>query len=148
MMNLALFSSTYSRLKKNRMRLFLHLIVGLTIGLSFNSTQAFTDLPATDPHFSALAHLDEVNVMNSRGGAFFPDQLVTRAEALTIALRAGGISLPAEFDGNTYYSDVDPNQWYAPVVARAVETKVLKARNQNFWPDQVVGKAEFLTMLF
>lgn len=148
-MKLALFSSTSPRLKKNVVRLFPLFAFTAFLG-SFipSNANAFTDVSATHPHYSTFAHLDEVNIMNAQGGAFMPEQLVTRAEALTTALRAGGISISAEFDGVVHYSDVDPNQWYAPVVARAVEVGVLKARNQNFRPDQVVGKAEFLTMLF
>lgn len=144
----ALFSSTFSRLHKNCTRPFVLASLLLTSLLAVNPAEAFTDVPATDLNYSIFAHLDEVNVMNARGGAFLPEQLMTRAEALTTALRAGGISVPATFDGTTHYADVDPNQWYAPVVARAVEVGVLKARNQSFRPDQVVGKAEFLTMLF
>lgn len=147
-MKLAFFSSTFSRLNKNLVRLF-PLFLFLSILVSpFNLTKAFTDVPATDSSYAIFAHLDEVNVMNSRGGAFLPNQIVTRAEALTVALRAGGIGVPAEFSGVTHFTDVDPNAWYAPIVARAVETKVLKAQNTNFRPNQVVSKAEFLTMLF
>lgn len=86
--------------------------------------------------------------MNPQNGAFNPDRLLTRAEALTVALRAGGISIPNEFEGKFYYADVDPNQWYTPVIARAVETKILLPPFGNFRPDEPVEKAEFLTLLF
>jgi len=146
-MNLALFSSTILRLNKKSMRLFL-LISSLAFTSLTQTSQAFTDIPATDPNYSVFVHLDEVNIMNARAGAFQPDLLVTRAEALTVALRAGGISIPNEFGGEFYYADVDPNQWYTPVIARAVETKILTPPFGNFRPDEPVEKSEFLTMLF
>jgi len=129
------------------MRLFLITFALISISLT-NSSQAFTDIAPTDPNYTIFKHLDEVNIMNSRAGAFQPELLVTRAEALTVALRAGGISVPADFDGTMHFSDVDPNQWYAPVVHRAMETRVINNVNTNFRPDELVDKAEFLTMLF
>ena len=129
------------------MRLFL---LTLSFGiLSYsNAGLAFTDISNDDPNYSIFAHLDDVNIMNSRNGAFQPDLLVTRAEALTVALRAGGISIPNDFQAQFYYADVDPNQWYTPVIARAVETKILTPPFGNFRPDEPVDKSEFLTMLF
>lgn len=158
----AFFSSTSSRLNKNSVRPSFHFLnkpskspfkkgrLGLAVLclLLTGNGLAFTDIPATDPNYSIFTHLDEVNIMHDRSGAFLPDTNVTRAEALTVALRAGGISIPLDFDGTTNYADVDPNMWYAPAVARAVEIKVLKARTGNFRPNQVVSKAEFLTLLF
>jgi len=149
MMKLALFSSTFSRLNKNLVRLFpLFFVIAFLNAATIKQSKAFTDVPATDINYTTFAHLDEVNIMNARNGAFLPEQLVTRAEALTIAMRAGGISVPENLDVDFYYADVDPNMWYAPVIARAVETKVLRPPFGNFRPNQVVGKAEFLTMLF
>ena len=144
-MNLALFSSTYTRSHKKSMRLF---VITLISTFSFASAEAFTDIPATDPNFAVFKHLDEVNIMNARNGAFQPEIMVTRAEALTVALRAGGISIPAVYDGTMHYVDVDPNQWYAPVIDRAVKTNVLKPPFGNFRPDEPVEKAEFLALLF
>jgi hypothetical protein len=147
MMNLALFSSTFTQPNKKAMRLFL-LILSMTFLSQAQSSRAFTDIAPSDTSYAIFTHLDAVNIMNSRNGAFQPDALVTRAEALTVALRAGGVSIPNEFGGQFYYADVDPNQWYTPVIARAVETKILTPPFGNFRPDEPVEKAEFLTMLF
>jgi len=146
-MNLALFSSTFYQPNKKSMRLFLLTCLLGLLGLSQTSL-AFTDVSPDDSSYAIFAHLNDVNIMNSRNGAFQPDLMVTRAEALTVSLRAGGISVPANFDGTMHFADVDPNQWYAPVVNRAVETKVLSVNATNFRPDELVDKAEFLTMLF
>ncbi|MCF7905795.1 S-layer homology domain-containing protein [Candidatus Gracilibacteria bacterium] len=97
-----------------------------------------------DPQSSILQHLDDIGVMSSDPN---PDQLMTRAEALVVALRLGGIQIP-EYKGQSFFSDTDPNQWYAPVVARAVETDILNTTHTHFRPHDAITKAEFLTLLF
>ncbi len=131
-------------MKAKLLTLFFALPLTLT-----STTHAFNDLGASDPHYSFLKHLDDVNVMNAYAdGNFYPESIVNRAEALTIALRAGGIVIPQDFGGDTYYEDVDPNQWYAPVVARAVDTGILRSNGQFFRPEEAITKSEFLAFLF
>ena len=125
-----------------------HWILGLLLLFPL-SVQAFPDVERTDPDRPIFEHLQAVGVMSTDGqNQFRPQVLVTRAEALVIALRAGGIAIPATFSGETFYTDVDPNTWYAPAVARAVETKVLfPNQSSTFRPEQVVSKAEFIRLL-
>ena len=112
------------------------------------STGAFNDIGVNDPQVEIFSHLRDVGIMRgSADGNFYPEQIVSKAEALTIALRAGMIAIPTDFSGNTYFDDVDPNTWYASVVARAVEVGVVRSGG-NFRPEQAVSKAEFLAFLF
>jgi len=97
-----------------------------------------------DPQASILKHLDEIGIMSSIPN---PDQPITRAESVTMALRLGGIKIP-EYKGQSFFADVDPNQWYAPIIARGVETNVIHDGNTNFRPNDAITKAEFLTFLF
>lgn len=109
---------------------------------------AFGDISEVDPQYEMFVHLNDVGVLGAYpDGNFHPEKLVTRAEALTIALRAGGISIPV-FDGTVPFLDVDPNAWYAPVIDRAVDVDVVFTNIDTFRPDDIVGKAEFLAMLF
>jgi DNA-binding protein H-NS len=111
-------------------------------------TLAFSDIAPTDPQVSVFQHLQDVGIMRADLAANFnPENIVTRAEALTIALRAGGIQL-TEYNGESIFADVDPNSWFAPIVARAAETKIINTKNQFLRPDQAVSKAEFLAFLF
>lgn len=128
------------------MKRFLLLFLGF---FPFGWVYAFNDISVVDPQYYVFEHLRDVGVMTPyQDGNFHPERLITRAEALTIALRAGGIWIPGEFNGEFYFSDIDPNSWYAPVVNRAVETEVILASSERFRPDDIVSKAEFLAMLF
>lgn len=113
------------------------------------SAHAFLDIAPEDPQGHMLRHLGEVKVMNGYGdGNFHPEKIVTRAEALTIALRSGGIQIPESVIGKTYFTDVDPNQWYAPYITRGVDTEIVSNQNNVFRPNDPVTKAEFLAFLF
>jgi len=97
-----------------------------------------------DPQSSIFQHLNEIGVLSSTPN---PESIMTRSEALAVALRLGGIKIP-EFAGQTFFADTDPNAWYAPFVARAVELDLLDTDTPNFRPNEAVNKAEFLAMLF
>ncbi|MCK5461021.1 S-layer homology domain-containing protein [Candidatus Gracilibacteria bacterium] len=113
------------------------------------SSFAFSDISAQDPQFHIFSHLQETKIINGYGdGNFYPERTVTRAEALIIALRAGDIVIQKEFSGKTYFSDIDPNQWYAPAISRGVETGIIFNKNKTFNPNNPVTKAEFLAFLF
>ncbi len=110
---------------------------------------AFYDISPEDPEFHTFTHLGEVGVMRGYGdGNFHPEKIVTRAEALTIAMRSGGITDLSGFEGETYFTDVDPNEWYAPVVATAAEKRIIINKSDSFRPHDAVSKAEFLAFLF
>jgi hypothetical protein len=116
---------------------------------SSTTTQAFSDI-AGDVYFSEVAgHLRDVGIMRgNHDGNFYPEQLITRAEALTIALRAGGITISKDPVTNISFTDIDPNQWYANSIQRAVETGILRTEKTEFRPEQAISKAEFLAWLF
>ena len=109
---------------------------------------AFTDISPDDPDLHSFVHLGEVGVMYGyQDGSFRPSQIVTRAEAITVALRAGGIAIPTDFDPADLYDDVDPNTWYAPSIARAKSLQLIARQTNLFRPNDAITKAEFLTMI-
>ncbi len=114
-----------------------------------STTFAYGDISVDDPYHHSFVHLREVGVMTPyQDGNFHPEKIVTRAEALTIAMRAGGFVIPEDFGGETYYADVDPNAWFAPIVHEAVNRRVIINKSDFFRPNDAVGKAEFLAFLF
>lgn len=112
------------------------------------TTLSFNDISPDDPQQGTFLRMQEMGIMHPDSfGNIAPNRVPTRAEALTIALRAGGIPL-GEYNGETYYNDVNPNEWYASVVAKAVEKRVIINKNELFRPQDAVTKAEFLAFLF
>ncbi len=125
------------------------LCFGIGIFLLFSWANAFTDIAPDDPNAHAFQHLSDVGIMKAfEDGGFHPEKLVTRAEALTIALRAGNIAIPNTFDPSVIiFSDINPNDWYAASIARALELEIV-GESGSFRPDQPISKAEFLAFLF
>ena len=129
-----------------RSSLFGFLLLGVT---SLAPVEAvFLDVPESDIGAPMMQHLNEVGIMNARDSYFGPDNLVTRAEALTIALRAAGHKRLKPYEGQVYFEDVDPNAWYASLIAMGVERRIIMSKQAQFKPDAPVSKAEFLAFLF
>ena len=135
-------------MNKNQNIIAFVILIGSML-LPIFSTAAFSDLAPADPQMKIFTHLRDVGIMTPYpDGNLYPEKIMTRAEALTVALKSGGIAIPSDFGGHTYFNDVNPNAWFAPVVARAVELKIVNNRNPHFRPDDAVSKAEFLAFLF
>ena len=116
---------------------------------NINFCNSFNDISPDDPYFFMISHLKDVKIMNSDlNGNFNPDALITRAEALTVALRTGHISIPAEISKVLPFTDIDINSWYAPVLQKAIDTKIVSTKSNFFRPNDYITKAEFLAFLF
>lgn len=124
------------------------LAIALLIFLPSN-INAFNDIDPEDPQMEVFKALHSAGIMTpDNQNNIHPDRVPTRAEALTIALRAGGIPINYEnFDGNAYYQDVNPNEWFAPVIKTAVDRRIVWNNVENFRPQEAVTKAEFLAFL-
>ena len=115
-----------------------------------SSVKAFTDIDPADTYAPMFNHLKEVGIMTPfEDGSFRGYQTVSRAEAVTIALRA--IHLPLqhpEYHGESHFADVDPNAWYASILDQAVRHRVVFKNAETFRPSEPVTKAGFLAFLF
>ncbi len=117
--------------------------------LPFWTVNAFNDVSEADPQYEIFKHLNEVGVMTSYGdGNFYPEKIITRAEAIAIALRAGQKIPSGEYGGGVTFSDVDPNEWYAPFIYHAANIGAISKKGGAFRPNEAVSKAEFLAFLF
>lgn len=114
-----------------------------------NGGAAFTDIAVDDANNHVFQHLSDVGIMGAyEDGGFHPEKIVTRAEALAISLRSGGIIIPQEADPSAVtFSDVDPNGWYVPALLRGIELGFVSP-GDRFRPNEGITKAEFLSLLF
>jgi hypothetical protein len=117
-------------------------------------------IPAQDrgvPRFNdVIGHWAEtyINELADRGvvngksaGTFAPDDYLSRAELLKIALLAYGVDVPAG-PQDTGFSDVDPNAWYAPYIKAAKDLGMISGNpDGTFRPNSMSNKAEALKML-
>jgi len=117
--------------------------------IGVTEARAFSDILPDNTNAPIFNHLQEVGIMSPlEGNTFQSQKVLTRAEALTVALRAGGIAIPSDFNAGVLPADTDPNSWYAPTVARAISLNLIGEQGYNFRPNEFVTKAEFLTFLF
>lgn len=98
---------------------------------------------------SFIAKLYNKGVIKGRSATTFePNAQITRAEALKIILLGLGETVPASVSANPF-PDVDKGAWYAPVVKKAKDMKIIGGYTDGtFRPDQNVNRAEALKMLF
>jgi hypothetical protein len=123
-------------------------LVFLSAIFCVSTTNAFFDIQPSDPQFAIFEHLKEVGVMTGgNDGNLYPEKLVTRAEALAIAMRIGHIVIPTSTE-KTHFEDVNLNAWFAPVIERAAELELVNLKTKSFRPNALVSKVEFLTFLF
>lgn len=114
---------------------------------SVNSTVPFLDLQG---HFSAshVARLYQLGIVSGRTSTtFVPDSSLTRAEALKLVVKAFFADSPLIVSAlGTSFGDVASTDWYAPYVEFGLKQGVISAQ-QNFAPNRVVSRAEFVKMI-
>ncbi len=82
-------------------------------------------------------------VLGDEKGNFNPDNNITRAELVAIAMRTLGAE-DCEYDGA--FSDVSGNDWYAQVVAQALKEGII-SENSRFRPNDYVTREEMCKIL-
>lgn len=77
---------------------------------------------------------------------FRPDDSLTRAEFLKIALNAAEVEV-ADSVSDSKFSDVSADAWYAPYVAAALERGIVSGKSDKFRPDDRITRAEVAKIL-
>lgn len=121
--------------------------------LLFHSTayaqeNRFSDVGEAHVNRVAIEHLAEVGVLNGyEDGTFQPNKVVNRAEALKVILSSSGINPPSELE-ETPFSDVSPDQWFAPFIVQAKNLGIVNGNpNGSFNPAASVQRVAFIKML-
>ncbi|MBD2848633.1 S-layer homology domain-containing protein, partial [Paenibacillus sp. IB182496] len=80
------------------------------------------------------------------GDTFAPQAAVTRAELTAMVVRALG--LPTETDAAAAFGDVDPERWYASIVATAAREGLVQGdADGRFRPDAPISRQETAALL-
>ncbi|NLM84376.1 MAG: S-layer homology domain-containing protein [Clostridiales bacterium] len=83
---------------------------------------SFPDMPS-DYSREALEAAVENGLLKGTDGKILPNENLTRAQMAAIIVRAFGAKREASLAG---YTDVSPQAWYYPELAKAVHMKVLQ----------------------
>lgn len=111
------------------------------------SETAFSDVPTSHAHFTAIKKLSELGIVSGYAdGSFKPEKSVSRVEAAKMIVL--GLSL-GESPANTLsFSDTSNNDWYSTFVGRLLNMEVVKGYSDgSYKPNQTVNRAEYLKML-
>ncbi|WP_342565268.1 pullulanase [Paenibacillus sp. FSL R7-0345] len=107
--------------------------------------KSFTDVPASHWASQAVKSLSAKQIVTGvSASAFNPGAKVTRAEFTALLIRALGIE-PA---GQSTFSDVQADAWYAPYVAAAVSQGIVSGRSSGlFAPNAAISREEMAAMV-
>lgn len=113
--------------------------------------KSYTDVPRQHWLYPALRQLAAAHVVTGVSeDRFAPDRQVTRAEFITLWMRALGTAEPAgeqENDGSAFV-DVPATAYYAEAVAAARRAGIVIGREDGrFAPDELITREEMATML-
>ncbi len=115
-------------------------------GITSLTTTAFTDL-------DARVFLSEIEWLQPRGivygtgnGTFEPDRAVTRAELITMLMRA--VQRPVDTSATQQFSDVAPGSYYAAAMLKARELGIVGGTGNNkVNPNAPVTRQDMATMV-
>ncbi len=80
-------------------------------------------------------------------GTFAPNELLTRAQACSIACKVMGVEDAASYTGSTSFDDVKKDEWYYGYVAYSEKAGLLGAFGENFGPDEYIKTDEFFDII-
>lgn len=110
----------------------------------YNPPDPYTDI---SEHWAAaeIKFLAAAGVVSGGGGNFRPGQPVSRAEFLTMIVKAKGLAVtkPARVS----YTDISQNDWYAGAAEAATKAGWLRGDNGKFYPQRSVTRQEMAVIV-
>ena len=109
----------------------------------------FTDVSGSDYFAQAVAWAVENGItQGTGGGAFSPENTVTRAEAVTFLWRSAGEPAPAS-SASPFTDVTDPNAYYYDAVLWAAEQGITGGTTPTtFSPASTCTRGQIVTFLF
>ena len=105
----------------------------------------YADVLPGDSYYQDVAYVSDLGIFNGiSANSFAPDQLMSRAMAVTVLHRLAGKPAAAW----AFFPDVPAGQWYSAAVAWGANNGVVKGFDDGrFHPDTSVTLQEFLVFL-
>ena len=127
--------------------LSLTLISLLIFSITAFSAGKFSDVPSDSPFYEAVTALSKQNILSGYDdGTFLPDSTITRAEAATVIVRAGGYAV--ENVKKSTYDDVPDEHWARKYIMTATKEGILSGMgNGKFAPEAAVTYNQIIKMI-
>ena len=109
----------------------------------------FFDVPEGEWYFGYVSGACDLGVMQGKGGGLFdPEGSSTRAEFVAVLMRLSGEETVGTEDADLPFSDVGPNDWFAPYVVWAVGKGYVNGYpDGTFRPDAVISRCETAALI-
>ena len=117
---------------------------------SVKGTPSFKDTPNNEWHSAFVGYLEKYNIISGyEDGTFRPDESITQAEFVTIAVRYYSLFNEVKSVSNTTkYNDLSNNYWAIKNISYATSEKWLNGYSDgSFRPDIVITRAEVVTII-
>ncbi|HHV72633.1 MAG TPA: S-layer homology domain-containing protein [Clostridia bacterium] len=116
-----------------------------------NSGQSkFSDVPVTHPDYPYVQLIEEKGIIAGIGGGLFgPDKALTRAQAITIIIRALGLQVLAPTPGYStgYRDDNAIPSWARDEIYVAKELGLVVGSGGYLYPNEIMTRAETAVLL-
>ena len=117
---------------------------------SVKGTPLFKDTPNNEWYSAFVGYLEKYNIISGyEDSTFRPDESITRAEFVTIAVRYYSLFNEVKSVSNTTkYNDLSNNYWSIKNISYATSEKWLNGYSDgSFRPDIVITRAEVVTII-
>ena len=112
-----------------------------------SSNASFTDIEGHWAEEIILTFYEMGVIQGKSSTRFAPDDSMTRAELLKVALLAGGYD-PESSESTSAFSDVSEEDWFMPYVAYGYKNGFIEGYSDGrFKPNDNINRAEALTIL-
>lgn len=111
-------------------------------------SRTYTDLSRNRWYHEAVDYVLNTGLMNGMSKTTFaPDANTTRAQFVTVLSRMAGVDI-AEYEGESEFTDVSGDDWFAPYVVWAAEQGLVQGDgNGTFRPNSPISRQELVTIL-
>ena len=115
---------------------------GGTVGGGTVGTSTFTDV---SNHWAkeSIERMASKGIIQGDGTSFRPDDSISRAELVTMAVRTLGLNTSVT---DTPYSDVSKDSWYAKYIKAALDAGII-SNDSKFRPDDLITREEMSKIL-
>lgn len=125
------------------------LIAGNMINLKANAHNTFTDVPDNEWFANYVKTAYQLKIVKGYpDGSFRPQNTVSRAEFLKMALLTAGFDMPESATQNPY-TDVDKGDWFAVYFEFAKDNDIIKVQTANrIFPNQALTRGEAADIIY
>lgn len=115
------------------------------------NTACFNDITMNKWYTEYVCYAKAMGILQGYpDGSFRPEQPISRVEALKIVLNSMDITvetLGTEPPKN-YFTDTDPNEWYAPYIATAYFNNLIEEKSGNYYPAKSILRGEASNLIY